>query len=147
MAQTMTAGLDAGCLGIPLHLFLDALRGEWTRGALLIPEHQPTGYGPRPCGQAGAEGRQRGGGDIDDTILAAFPLFNPSGLLLPVNVTQCEVSDFAHASATAQHQQTQGMIHGVHNLGKERADLLLRELLRQRATSPQEMGRLDRIDG
>src|SRR6266849_4006792 len=39
------------------------------------------------------------------------------------------------------------MIQGVHNLRKERADLVLRELLRQRATPPQEMARLNGIDG
>ena len=50
--------------------------------ALLIPEHQPVGHHPRPQGQAGVEGGQRVGCEIDDTIFAAFPLLNPEGLLL-----------------------------------------------------------------
>src|SRR5439155_12548387 len=39
------------------------------------------------------------------------------------------------------------MVHGMRDLGKEGADLVLRKVLRQWAAPPEEMGRLDRIDG
>jgi hypothetical protein len=38
------------------------------------------------------------------------------------------------------------MIHRVRDLGKQRSDLVLRQLLRERSALPQEMARLDRID-
>jgi hypothetical protein len=72
-------------------------------------------------------------------------LVNPQRLLLPVEVTGAEARDFAHAQTAAQHQEIQSMIQRVRDLGKQEADLVLRQLLRQRMALPQEMAGLDGI--
>ena len=80
-----------------------------------------------------------------NTIFPSFALVNPYGLLGPVNIVQAEAGDFTDAQATAQHQQRQGMIHGMRDLGEEGADVVLRERLGQRATPAQEMTGFDRV--
>ena len=62
-----------------------------------------------------------------------------------VNIPQPEAGDFTDAQATAQHEQRQGMIHRVRDVGEEGADVVLRERLGQRAPPTQEMTRFDRI--
>jgi hypothetical protein len=55
------------------------------------------------------------------------------------------VGDFTDAQATAQHEQRQGIIHGMRDLGEEGTNVVLRERLGQRATSAQEMTGFDRV--
>src|SRR5260370_17231609 len=54
-------------------------------------------------------------------------------------------SELSDAKATAQHDQRQGMIHGMGDLGEQGANMVLREGLGQRATPAQEMTRFDRV--
>src|SRR5262245_39061598 len=145
MTQTVTAGYDARRLGIALDLFLHAFGRQWAMRALLSPEHQAIGYDRGPYGETGAEGPERIGGQIHDTIFPSFPLLNPYGLLSPVNIVHAQACGFTDAQTSAQHDQRQGAIHGMRDLGEQGTDVVLREWLGQRATPAQEMTRFDRV--
>src|SRR5215471_8363022 len=97
MPQTVTACFDAGRFGISLHFFLNAFRGERPMRAFLIPEDEPAGDLRRSCWKTGTESSKHVGGGIDDAILPSFAVVNPYGLLRPINVTEAEAGDFAHA--------------------------------------------------
>jgi len=112
---------------------------------VVCPETQPIGHRRRPHGQAGAQRRQRGGGERDDAIFAAFPLLNPQGVLLLIHIPQAAPGDFAATEAAPQHHSTQGTIHRVGDPGTQGADLVLGAGRGQRTAPPQARAGFDGI--
>jgi hypothetical protein len=74
-----------------------------------------------------------------------FPLLDLQGLLLPVDLLQLEVRRLRDAQPTAEHDQKQGAIHWMVDVGKEPLDLLPGERFRQGPPASDETTGLDGI--
>jgi hypothetical protein len=95
--------------------------------------------------QALGETRHHIRGHRHAAILAPFALENVEGLLLPIDLLQCELCDLGDPQATAEHAQKQGAVHGMGDLRKEPLHLLAGKRLRQGAPAPDKVTGLDGV--
>ena len=127
VAQPMTTRLAPRSLRIPFHLLLHRSDREGPVWTFLIPE-DIRAHGVRGTeGQTGLETRHRIRGDRDPPIFPAFALDNLEGLLRPVTMLHLEVDHLGDPQATPEHEQEEGLIHGVVDLRTQPLHLVLRE--------------------
>ena len=124
---------------------MDRFDGEGLLCAFAIPKDIALRAGAWMLLQALLDTRHRIGGHIHASILAPFALEHAEGLLLPIDLLQLELGDLRDAQPTAEHDQKQGSVHRMVNLGKQPLHLLAGERFGEGTPPPHKVTGLDGV--
>jgi hypothetical protein len=121
MPEMVTGNPEFRLTGIILHTLLNATNGDGIpRTGSFFDQKDLFGFGRWSHPEIACQSKQSVMTHIDDPILGPLSIFDDDFLLLEVQHTQCEMSDFLHAKATPEHQHEHGSIPiSLHNVKKD----------------------------
>jgi hypothetical protein len=121
MPEMVTGNPEFRLTDIILHTLLNATNGDGIpRTGSFFDQKDLFGFGRWSHPEIACQSKQSVMTHIDDPILGPLSIFDDDFLLLEVQHTQCEMSDFLHAKATPEHQHEHGSIPiSLHNVKKD----------------------------